>query len=230
MKIILKDTTGKYKHLVTLSPKHLQIKKQIKDAFASAYDVDGNELAPTKNAKFNLLMDCLKYVESEIDEQLKSEFFNIVRIFTVIDDLNVTFRDSFENELARAFANEAIRLLMTQYGMKEELYTAVDYGRLDLYSAYPVHQGVKQRVQLNDMTAAATSILHIHFNGRHPSNFEYLKFGKFAQLKDAFYSEIDTHDKDFVEQETSMLDRKQRNQTIIQTPDVDKGTTCCVLF
>ncbi|KTD80517.1 hypothetical protein [Legionella waltersii] len=229
MKIILKDRDGNYKHLVTRNPNHVRLKEEINAHLAFDLDSSGIELAPTKHAKFTILMKCLDHVQREINEQLKSEYFNVVRVLTVIDDLTNTFKNTFQNDLSRAFANEAIRVLLTHYDLSGDLYTSVDYGRLDLYPAYPVSGGMKQRLQRNDL-CEFTSTMGILLGGLYPSNFEYLKFGSYVQLKEALYPDTELHDKEFIDHEIKNAPTKTAKKTMMSKHEIQHQKGCCLLL
>jgi hypothetical protein len=228
MKIILKAKNGKYNHLVTLRPNHVQLKEEITTKLTFELDTPDLELAPTKQVKLDLLMNCLNHVQKEINGQLKSEYFNVVRVLTVIDDLTNTFKSAFQNDLSRAFANEAIRLLLTQCDLSGELYTSVDYGRLDLYPAYPVSGGVRQRIQRNDICEFA-SAMGVIMGNFYPYNFEFLKFGSYAQLKDALYPDTELHDKEYIAQEINNATATKASTTIMSEQEIQKQKCCLIL-
>lgn len=224
MKIILKDSRGKYKHLVTFMPHHILIKKQISDTFEQGVDAKGIELQSTLDAKQGLLMNCLKHVQSEVNEQLNSEYFNVVRILTVIDDLASEFTKAFQNELSRAFASESIRYLLTQYDMTEKtLYTSLDYGRLDLYPAYPVPEGRQQSVE-RDAICKAADVMGVRVD-KYPYNYEFLKFGTFTLLKQALYPDLDLHNAGFYEQEKYIMDTQKVRQAAFLAGDAPDNPT-----
>ena len=183
MKIVLKDESDKYTHLVTRSPRHVALREKIRALFNSNLDSSDLELNVSHSTKFHILMSCLKHVDHEIKAQLKAEYFNVVRILIVIDDLTVSFNDSYETSLARAFLNESIRMLLTQYDLKHDmnrdLYTSIDYSRLDYYPAYPVHGAKKQKIQRNEICLAALE-MGAYLDNRYPDNYEYLNFGSYG--------------------------------------------------
>lgn len=190
--VLYKKGSSEYLYDLRSSPSYQSFVKELKKNLSD--DKEMNDVRFTRG----LIIGCLHMLNGHIQYEKSQRYFNIVRLMTIIDDLYQNMRSKYHYELARIFANEAVRLLLTHYDLTtHEFYSSSDWASLHRLSAYPTESGKKVKLQRNEIVAAADNYWDVDIIFGYPENYEYVKFGGYQELKKQFYADTEVHDKHF---------------------------------
>lgn len=233
-RINIKDKNQNYIHAVTKNSKYIAFKEGVLSIF-NEYDSEDEDtdIDFDKAIIQEALLNSLNYIHQEICKQQEREYFNIVRILTIIDDLTNGFRD-VAPRMSRVFANEAFRLLLTHYDLKlKDWYTTVDLATMHHYAAYPCSNGKRERIQRNTICDIANDMLvsvDLYY-GSYPENYEYLYYGIYDDLKNLLYPDISLHDNKYLNQQDRFEQRQMQlfSENDNEEPKVKKHKRCIIL-